>query len=41
MSADLALLGGWTVALAALALALAWRQRLARRMELVARACRE
>jgi len=41
MSADLALLGGWSVALAALALALAWRQRLARRMELVARACHE
>jgi len=41
VSGSVALLAGWTVALAALALAAAWRQRLARRMELVARACHE
>ena len=41
MSASVAPLAGWAIALAALALAVAWRQRLARRMELVARACHE
>lgn len=41
MSLVLASVAGWSVALCALALALAWQRRLSQRMELVARACHE